>query len=82
LGGSNYGGYSNPAFDKLIYEAVATMDDNKRSELLQQAQTEVMKDYAFIPLHFEAGIWAHKANVAYTGRSDQFTLAMSAKPAK
>lgn len=82
LGGSNYGGYSNPAYDKLIYEAVATMDDNKRSELLQQAQTELMKDYAFIPLHFESGIWAHKANVTYTGRSDQFTLAMSAKPVK
>lgn len=82
MGGSNYGGYKNPAFDKLIYEAVETMDDDKRSALLQQATTEVLKDYAFIPLHFESGIWAHKADISFTGRSDQFTLAMSAKPAK
>ena len=82
LGGSNYGGYKNEAFDKLIYAAVETMDDAKRSDLLQQATTEVMKDYAFIPLHFESTIWAHKANINFTGRSDQFTLAMSAKPAK
>jgi len=82
VGGSNYGGYSNPAFDKLILEAISTLDDAKRSSLLQQAQTEMMKDFAFIPLHFESAVWAHKANLTYTGRSDQFTLAMSVKPAK
>ncbi len=82
LGGSNYGGYKNEAFDKLIYEAVETMDDNKRSELLQEATKVVTKDYAFIPLHFESAVWAYKAGIEFTGRSDQFTLAMSAKPAK
>lgn len=42
----------------------------------------MMKDFAFIPLHFESAVWAHKANLTYTGRSDQFTLAMSVKPVK
>lgn len=82
LGGSNYGGYKNEAFDKLIYTAVETMDDKQRATLLQEATKTVMKDYAFIPLHFEAGVWAHKAGMTYTGRSDQFTLAMSARPAQ
>jgi peptide/nickel transport system substrate-binding protein len=82
IGGSNYGGYKNDAFDKVIREAIATLDDKKRAELLQQAMTLVLGDGAFIPLHFESGIWVHKAELKVTGRADQFTLAMSVKPAK
>ena len=37
---------------------------------------------AFIPLHFESTIWAYKANLTYTGRADQFTMAMQVKPTK
>ncbi len=82
IGGSNYGGYKNDEFDKLIRVAISTLDDAKRAELLQQAGKLVLADGAFIPLHFESGIWAHKAALAVTGRADQFTLAMSIRPAK
>ncbi len=82
LGGSNYGGYKNDAFDKVIRAAVTTLDDKKRAELLQQAMTLVLADGAFIPLHFESGIWAFKSELAVAGRADQFMLAMSVKPAK
>jgi peptide/nickel transport system substrate-binding protein len=82
IGGSNYGGYKNDEFDKVIRTAISTLDDVKRAELLQQAMTLVLADGAFIPLHFESGIWAHKAELKVVGRADQFTLAMSVKPAK
>ncbi|SFJ04316.1 peptide/nickel transport system substrate-binding protein [Bosea sp. OK403] len=82
LGGSNYGGYKNDAFDKVIRAAVTTLDDTKRAELLQQAMTLVLNDGAFIPLHFESGIWAFKSELAVAGRADQYMLAMSVKPAK
>ncbi|WP_148663310.1 ABC transporter substrate-binding protein [Bosea vaviloviae] len=82
LGGSNYGGYKNDEFDKVIRAAVTTLDDTKRAELLQQAMTLVLADGAFIPLHFESGIWAFKSELAVAGRADQFMLAMSVKPAK
>jgi peptide/nickel transport system substrate-binding protein len=82
IGGSNYGGYRNDAFDKVIREAISTLDDAKRAELLRQAATLVLADGAFIPLHFESSIWASKAQYAVTGRADQLMLAMSVKPAK
>ena len=62
--------------------AIATLDDGKRSEILQQAGTKVLEGGAFIPLHFESTVWAYKANLKYVGRADQFTMAMQVKPAK
>jgi peptide/nickel transport system substrate-binding protein len=80
LGGSNYGGYKNDKFDAVIREAVTTLDDAKRATLLQEAGKLVLADYAFIPLHFESGIWAFKSELDLKGRADQFMLAMSVKP--
>ena len=80
IGGSNYGGYKNEQFDKLIREAITTLNDAKRSDLLQQAGKLVLADNAFIPLHFESGIWAFKSDLDLVGRADQYTLAMSVKP--
>ncbi|BBK32083.1 transporter [Allostella humosa] len=81
VGGSNYGGYSNPDFDRLIRSAISTLDDGKRAGLLQQAMAKALEDGAFIPLHFESSIWGYKAGLTMTGRSDQQTLAMSIRPA-
>jgi peptide/nickel transport system substrate-binding protein len=81
-GTSNYGGLADPAFDELVAKALVTMDDDKRAELIRQAVTRLLDLHAFIPLHFERTIWAHRADIAYSGRTDQYTLAMSAKPAK
>jgi peptide/nickel transport system substrate-binding protein len=82
IGGSNYGGYKNEEFDKVIRTAISTLDDGKRAELLRQAATLVLADGAFIPLHFESSIWAYKSEYVVTGRADQLMLAMSVKPAK
>jgi peptide/nickel transport system substrate-binding protein len=82
IGGSNYGDYKNEEFDKLIRTAISTLDNEKRADLLRQAGTKVLEDGAFIPLHFESSIWAYNADLAVTGRADQFTLAMSVKRSK
>src|SRR5690625_729643 len=79
VGGSNYGGYSNPELDEVFIEATRTLDDEKRSELLQQAVQLALDDMAHIPLHFESGIWAFRPDISYEGRADQRTMATHAK---
>jgi peptide/nickel transport system substrate-binding protein len=81
-GTSNYGGLADPALDDLIGRAIVTVDDERRAELLRQSLTRLLDLHAFIPLHFENTLWAHRADIAYTGRADQYTFAMSAVPAK
>lgn len=75
LGTTNWAHYSNPTVDKLVAEASVTLDDGKRSELLQQAAQAAMSDYALLPLQFELSVWAMKKDVRYPGRIDQMTLA-------
>jgi len=81
-GTSNYGGLADPQLDELVAKALVTMDDEKRAELLRQSLSRLLELNAFIPMHFESSLWAHKADIAYTGRADQYTFAMNAKPAK
>jgi peptide/nickel transport system substrate-binding protein len=77
LGMSNYGGFSNPAFDKVYLQGVNTVDPVKRRVLLEQATQIALDNVPLIPLHFESTIWAYRKGLAYQGRRDQFTLAMS-----
>lgn len=79
VGGSNYGGYSNPELDEIFLEATRTLDDEQRSQLLQQAVQMALDDMAHIPLHFESGIWAFRPDISYEGRADQRTMATHAK---
>ncbi len=44
-------GYSNPAVDKLLDEALAEPDANKRAALYQQAQQKIIDDAVVIPLY-------------------------------
>ena len=81
-GTSNYGGLADPQLDELVAKALVTMDDDKRAELLRQSLSRLLELNAFIPLHFESSLWAHKADITYAGRADQYTFAMNAKPAK
>ncbi|NYT57961.1 ABC transporter substrate-binding protein [Alcaligenaceae bacterium] len=82
VGSSNYGRYSNPELDKVYLQAMRTLDDSKRSELLQQAVKMALADMPNIPLHFESGVWAYRKGIAYEGRADQRTLATGATVAK
>lgn len=82
VGGSNYGGYSNPELDEIFITATRTLDDDERSALLQQAVGLALEDMAHIPLHFESGIWAYNPDIEYEGRADQRTMATHARPKK
>jgi peptide/nickel transport system substrate-binding protein len=82
MGVTNRGRYSNPAFDKLLADALVTMDDKKRETAIIRAAEMVMEDVGLIPLHYEVSTWAAAKGLKYTARTDQYTLAMGLKPIK
>lgn len=79
-GASNYAGYSNPEFDKLLGAAQNELDPDKRNKALGKAAGFAISDKALIPLHHEVSIWAAKASMDYVPRADQYTLAIGATP--
>ena len=83
LGANNRGRYSNPEFDKLINEAAATSDDNKREEYLQDAaRIAFTKDHAILPLYYQTTTWAVRKGITYEPRMDEYTLANYVTPVK
>ncbi len=82
MGVTNRARYSNPQLDKLIDEAMSTMDDARREALIQQAAELAMGDTALIPIHYEVSTWGTAAGLRYTPRTDQYTLATGLKPAR
>ncbi len=82
MGVTNRGRYSNPAFDKLLADALVTMDDKKREGMIQRAAEMAMNDVGLIPLHYEVSTWATNKDMKYAARTDQYTLAMGLKPLK
>jgi peptide/nickel transport system substrate-binding protein len=82
MGVNNRARYSNPAMDKVLGEALATMDDRKREALIQQAAEIAMNDAALIAVHFEISTWATAKAMKYNARVDQNTLASDLKPVK
>ena len=81
MGTTNRARYSNPELDRMIAEAMSTMDEKKREALIQKAAELAMNDTALIPIHYEVSTWATARNLKYTPRTDQYTLAMGLKPA-
>jgi peptide/nickel transport system substrate-binding protein len=73
MGASNRGRYSNAELDKLIEQALGTVDDGKRRKLLEQATELAMHDYGVIPLHYQVNTWAARKGLKYTPRTDERT---------
>ncbi|MCQ8782073.1 ABC transporter substrate-binding protein [Mangrovibrevibacter kandeliae] len=82
MGPTNAGRYSNPDMDKVLIEAMSTIDDAKREDLLKKAEGLVLDDYGIIPLHYEQTVWAMKPALSYEARVDQYTIAAEVKPAQ
>ncbi|NKC30798.1 ABC transporter substrate-binding protein [Falsiroseomonas selenitidurans] len=80
LGGSNYAGWSNAAFDAAAVTAVTTMDDAERGRLLREASRIGLEQGPVVPIHFESAVWAFRRGLAYAGRMDQRTLAQEVRP--
>ena len=74
-GTANRGRYSNPELDKLVAQALATVDDAKRQDLLAKASEVAMGDVGLIPSHYQINTWATKKGLKYTARADEYTIA-------
>ena len=77
-GSGNRGRYSNPEFDRLLREALATVEDAAREALLRQATQVAIADMGVIPIFFLQNSWASRGGVTYRPRSDGWTLAANA----
>ena len=75
-GASNRGRYSNPEVDAVITEALKTVDDELRQELLAKATEMAINDVAIIPLHYQVNTWGAKKGLKYIPRTDEYTLAI------
>jgi len=75
MGPSNRGRYSNPEVDKLINDALATVEDAKRQDLLARATEVAIEDVGIIPLHYQVNTWAMRKGFSYKPRTDERTLA-------
>jgi peptide/nickel transport system substrate-binding protein len=75
MGTANRGRYSNPVLDKAIDQALATVDDAKRGELLAKASEIAMEDVAIIVSHYQLNTWATRRGLTYTPRTDEYTTA-------
>ncbi|GIX10015.1 MAG: ABC transporter substrate-binding protein [Elioraea sp.] len=80
FGASNRGRYSNPELDRLLEQALATVDDEKREKLLQDATRVAMEDVAIIPIHIQKNVWAMKRGLRHDARADELTRAMDVRP--
>jgi peptide/nickel transport system substrate-binding protein len=81
-GRANRGRYSNTKFDGLVDLAAVEVDTKKREKLYHSALKIAMDDYAMMPLVFWVYTWGTKPGLKYLPRIDQYTLAMSVRPAK
>ena len=80
LGAVNWGRYSNVKVDYILEQALQQVDDENRSGMLQNATKLAMEDLGIMPIHFQFTIWATKKSVAYTPRTDEYTLAFQFRP--
>ena len=62
-GGNNYTGWSNPAYDQLLYQAARTPDLSARTALFQKAETLLLDDPPFIPIYTFTHVYAIQPSV-------------------
>jgi peptide/nickel transport system substrate-binding protein len=76
-GAANRGRYSNKDLDALIDQALATVDDAKRQDLLAKASEIAMGDVGLIPTHYQINTWATRKGLTVAARADEYTMANS-----
>ncbi|MFA7432158.1 MAG: ABC transporter substrate-binding protein [Gemmobacter sp.] len=80
LGGTNFARHSNPEMDDLLVQAMVTVDDDERERLLREGSALVMDTFGIVPIHYELTTWAHKPDLEYEARADQYTLGYLVAP--
>ena len=66
----NVGGYSNAQIDKLADAMEQETDKTKREVMIREATKLYVDDFAYIPLHQQALIWAARKNVSLVQPAD------------
>jgi peptide/nickel transport system substrate-binding protein len=62
--------------DRLIEDALATVNDAKRQDLLAKAtELSIGRNQGIIPLHYQVNTWAAKKGIKYRARTDERTVA-------
>jgi len=72
--------YSNAEFDRLVDEARATIDRDKRLAMYKQAQEILLDDPPYIFLYGLKDVYGVSSRVDWSPRSDEFIWAYYAKP--
>ncbi len=81
LGALNRTRYSNPAFDRLLREAMGEFDEGKRNHLLAEATGVAMRDYALLPLYWQKAIWAGGPGITFEANESEDSSVLFARPA-
>jgi peptide/nickel transport system substrate-binding protein len=81
LGNANRIRYSNPALDRLLVAAGAEVDAPRRLVLIRQATDLALSEAVMQPLLLQVNNWGARQGITMTPRIDQYTLAMSIRPA-
>jgi peptide/nickel transport system substrate-binding protein len=83
MGAGNRGRFSNAQYDSLLDEALRTIDDTKREQLLQKATEIAIGDQlGLIPLYYQVNVWGTRKGMTFVPRTDELTHAMDARPAR
>jgi len=79
-GSGNRGRFADPGLDRLMVEALATIDAPAREAKLRAATRIATDKVGVIPLFFLVNTWASRGGISYVPRSDGYTLAENARP--
>jgi peptide/nickel transport system substrate-binding protein len=82
MGPSNRGRFSNAEVDRLLAEALRTLDDAAREKLLQDATRAAIEDVGIIPIHIQKNVWAMRRGLVHDARADELTRAQDIRPAR
>lgn len=79
-GAFNVSHFCNDDLDRIIAEAMGTLDDTRRRALFQEAQDRAVAEAGQIPIVTLPTVWAGRANLTWTPRADEDTLAFFIRP--
>jgi len=69
---TNTGFYRSPTFDALMAKSLTAADDTQRADLYQQAENQLDKDSALVPVYYRVSVRLVKPWVGgYTGKDPQ-----------
>lgn len=80
-GALNRGGWGSPDIDALLRSALDATTPSRRTAALQDAVRLATHDLSVIPLYIQQSTWAMRADLDYTARTDELTLAQQVRPA-